>query len=322
MKSRKPRNISEKFSLEDWALVEGMRQMVVRNDDRSWATGHYEAFQLYKPHRYFRSVLSSSDFATEVRADELNNCCDEILATAWEDTISRYPDWLKHEWIADDHICSKIRFTSSDRQKAVAYCKSIIKALSARNTEGFSKEQVGHRIVHVEDRLMALLNGDESSPIITEVSRAFLDAVDEDDFDLAEELLAQGADVNVIADHGSTALGEQIYSYRDYDVALCWLQFLLEHGADPNIFGYDGMLPLHWAVHMAPKVTQYLLEHGADPNINEYVEEYPWVISSPLDHAYGDYCFDSNDWGRLDEIVQLLETAGAIRTRDDKVSGD
>lgn len=45
------------------------------------------------------------------------------------------------------------------------------------------------------------------------------------------------------------------------------MNYLLEHGADPNLKNNDGKTPLHLAVQNNERVVEVLLKHGADPNI-------------------------------------------------------
>ena len=81
------------------------------------------------------------------------------------------------------------------------------------------------------------------------------------------------------------------------------VSFLLEHGADPNARGRDGITPLQLAVCLKPKfalrTTFALLRHGADPTRKDGFGK------TPLQNAkeYGD--------GDRSGLVRLLRSAMA-----------
>ena len=74
------------------------------------------------------------------------------------------------------------------------------------------------------------------------------------------------------------------------------LDQLVKHGADPNAAGRDGMTASYWAVlHRSKAGLQYLLEHGANPNVIFSRDgtsatsiaaklEDPWFLSEILAH--------------------------------------
>lgn len=222
------------------------------------------------------------------------------------------PGWIRLDLVA--HVECFDKETEATIKEVVRTDRGYVPACEAYR---FSLEQVQRHIVHVSDGIMALINAEDSRPPISDLDKRFHEAVDWNDFELAEELLRQGADINALTQGGSTALGKALWAPTDEDAGICWLSFLVEHGADPNFFGYEGDLALYWAVPYGPKIVKYLLENGADPNVNQYMNEQPWVVSSALDHAYSEYhCYETNPkW--LDEVVSILEKAGAQYARDD-----
>ena len=80
--------------------------------------------------------------------------------------------------------------------------------------------------------------------------------------DVAELLLAHGADVNAKNNNGSTPL-HFAAALGHKDVA----ELLLAHGADVNAKNKGGSTPLHFAAALGHKdVAELLLAHGADVN--------------------------------------------------------
>jgi len=84
---------------------------------------------------------------------------------------------------------------------------------------------------------------------------------------IVEFLLEHGANPNMKNNYGSTPLHyAAMYGYPEV------VELLLEHGANPNIQSNYGSTPLHYAaMYGYPEVVELLLEHGANPNIqNRY----------------------------------------------------
>ena len=83
--------------------------------------------------------------------------------------------------------------------------------------------------------------------------------------EVVEFLLEHGIDPNIQNNNGDTLL--QLAAANNY---LRLVKLLLEHGADPNIQNNYGRTPLHVAAFNGRReVVKLLLEHGADPNIQE-----------------------------------------------------
>lgn len=84
--------------------------------------------------------------------------------------------------------------------------------------------------------------------------------------EMVELLLANGADVNAKDNGGQTPLFYSIYIGKKTTAEL-----LLAHGADVNAKDVGGMTPLHWATshghnEVVNEVVEVLLAHGADVN--------------------------------------------------------
>ena len=152
--------------------------------------------------------------------------------------------------------------------------------------------------------------------------------------EMAELLLAHGADVNAKADAGWTALHWAVYWQHPAMVEL-----LLRHHADANARNSIGCTPLHWAAIRGNKaLAERLLANQADVNAGDYQQRTPlhyatyWehkdvieaLIAHNADvnaHATADLHPDGNAITPLDvadrygrfEIAQMLRKHGAKR---------
>jgi len=76
-------------------------------------------------------------------------------------------------------------------------------------------------------------------------------------------LLAKGADVNAVNDHGETALHWAINDGQAYST-----QLLLEHGADMTMKNSIGLAPLSTAAHCGlPRIARVLVQYDLDKQI-------------------------------------------------------
>lgn len=113
-------------------------------------------------------------------------------------------------------------------------------------------------------------------------------AASDNDIELMEKLLQEGADINEKDSEGSTALHWAVFDGQ-YEAA----KFLLEKGADPNTVDVYGSTPLITAVFMEDaELVALLLEYGADTS---YVDSDGYT-------AY-DYAVEYKN----EEIIELLK---------------
>lgn len=103
--------------------------------------------------------------------------------------------------------------------------------------------------------------------------------------DCLELLLAHGADLGGRSEsYGNTPLyflsGHHASSERAATVAL-GIDWLLEHGADPNVTsGDEKETPLHRVAHNGwSRVARLLLDHGADPSLARADGRTPYVLA-------------------------------------------
>lgn len=115
------------------------------------------------------------------------------------------------------------------------------------------------------------------------------------DLDGVKRAIELGANVNALNGYGECPITETIqysadhfrernkkYTDEEYEehkrMALerttPIVELLLEHGADIDLFGYDGLQPLVTAyLDGNVEMTKFLLEHGSNPNYNSYLTD-------------------------------------------------
>lgn len=115
------------------------------------------------------------------------------------------------------------------------------------------------------------------------------------DLDGVKRAIELGANVNALNDSGKCPITETIqysadhfrewnkkYTDEEYEEhkrmalerTMPIVGLLLEHGADIDLFGYDGLQPLVTAyLDGNVEMTKFLLEHGANPNYNSYLTD-------------------------------------------------
>lgn len=93
-------------------------------------------------------------------------------------------------------------------------------------------------------------------------------AVNMEHYELADLLIANGADVNLeLTENGKFGTSFSLLSRYSNDNQLFKAKYLLENGADPDYVRESGYPVLVWAArHGQEKLTALLLEYGADPN--------------------------------------------------------
>ncbi|HYK89376.1 MAG TPA: ankyrin repeat domain-containing protein [Acidobacteriota bacterium] len=136
--------------------------------------------------------------------------------------------------------------------------------------------------------------GPAHSPTGTAGRGTPLTAINKKNISMVEFLLNHGADPNRAGSGDATPLWKAI---RDENNSI--FEFLLNHGADPNRPDSHGDTPLRMAAGWRKKsMVESLLKHGADPNLPGYGGYYP------LDGAV------SNK-----EIKSILINAGATKRK-------
>ena len=133
----------------------------------------------------------------------------------------------------------------------------------------------------------------------TKLNGKFIDAVSENNIDLASKLIKQGANVNYSGDYWRrSALG---FAVKNENKGL--VQLLIDHGANVNVQDVHGCTPLFNAAYRGNfEIVQILINHKADPNSGKYGT--PLIIAA--------------NWGYT-EIVELLIKSGANLNKKEAV---
>jgi ankyrin repeat protein len=128
-----------------------------------------------------------------------------------------------------------------------------------------------------------------------EINKKLFDACSYLNLEEIKSALQKGANINAINDSGETPLANAIAYYwvvdmesnrkytddehdalkkSNYAKLVPIVDFLLENGADINLFENDGIPPIVRAYYTnTPELVKYLLEKGANPNVNCYRNE-------------------------------------------------
>ena len=90
---------------------------------------------------------------------------------------------------------------------------------------------------------------------------------------------------------GHGTLDHYIMNLADYtsEERIEFMKVLLEHGADINLLGKDGLNSMYYAVSRGDyKLVDFLIKNGADCTINYYPDEPPIIFENMLEKAYLD----------------------------------
>lgn len=158
-----------------------------------------------------------------------------------------------------------------------------------------------------------------------EHSEELFKACDRLDIDGVKAALNKGVKINAMDRYGNTALTRAVEYYyeagvsydkgytdeeldhikeQNYNKLIPIIDYLLDNGADINLYGHDGMTPVVEAYYShSPELVEYLLMRGANPNVNCYL----------MEHFEAEYCstilsciYDEID--ELDESDKKIES--------------
>jgi len=132
------------------------------------------------------------------------------------------------------------------------------------------------------------------------LGEALIDAARSDDQAAAAALVAQGADVNLREDDGTTSLAWAVVR-SNAEIA----ELLLDAGANPDLANELGIGPLSLAIrHGSQGIVQLLLEHGADPNVARENGETPLMTAARM--------------GQVEAMRLLLDRGADVNAREEK----
>lgn len=139
-----------------------------------------------------------------------------------------------------------------------------------------------------------------------------MEASDRFDYKKADQLLAEGADINAAAKYYDTALIIAVRQGVSRKTSIRRARWLLEHGANPNIITPDGKHAMYWGVHEGVEGIKLLLDYGGDPNLSADDDG-----SDALEHAGLDALALGGGRNEYHDVVDLLVEAGATIPESD-----
>ena len=219
----------------------------------------------------------------------------------------------------------------------------------------FSKAIVSYKWDDIKDFFIeltleeiALANGRAIHKKQTETDKQLYDACGSLDMQAVKDAIANGANVNSLSEYGDTAItrcieatelggmrGEKlpeteatweerlaIKKVRE-PIAQEIISYLLEKGADIDLFGFDGTHPLTESyLNDSIVLMKFLLEKGANPNYNEFItdfyDERQTNIASAVLAYVEDYYGEHVSKEFSEEMLQLLKKYGAKYKITDK----
>ncbi len=263
---------------------------------------------------------------------EAEDCCARLV----RDIANRGEIKVReHFQVELEEKCQRIRgilnFPALGKQVVDAIEKGQTLPISQAELS-FSYAEIAPHIVRLDEHLLALLNSGESTPPLTNADQDLLVAAQHLDLMRMRQAVEGGANVNALFDEESMLCHvvqahawDHLPANRDYDhiaenmpdyplAHRCEvIDWLLQQGADINLFGVDGLAPLSAAVLAHdPDLVRYLLRQGADPASNQFPDEPPWDEPTAKYYADGDlYVVDEGSREYIDvwEINVLLDTA-------------
>ncbi|MDH3531625.1 MAG: ankyrin repeat domain-containing protein [Gammaproteobacteria bacterium] len=176
--------------------------------------------------------------------------------------------------------------------------------------------------------------GPDGSPFSMQGATPFLLAAISADVELMQLFKKHGADQNIVAEGGTTALmaaaraactgdcafkGGNKANDEDIERAFRAVRTVIEMGIDANAKNEDGQTAMHMAAFTgADPVVRYLAENGADINVMDNYGETPWSMASgisPVLRYRGLY-------GYHQSTAALLKQLGATTTSRDAMDSN
>ena len=212
----------------------------------------------------------------------------------------------------------------------------------------FSKEMVSYEWNDIKDFFIeltpeeiALANGRAIHKKQTENDKQLYKACSNLDLQGVKQAIANGANVNSLSEFGDTAIircieatelggmgnekmpedeasWEERVAVKEIrePIAIKIISYLIDNGADVNLFGFDGTHPLtECYLNDSIGLMKFLLENGAKPNYNEFLcdfyDERQIEISSAVFAYVEDYYGEHVNQEFSEEMLQLLKKYGA-----------
>lgn len=262
---------------------------------------------------YFKKlVFTSEDFSDAKilfwkKLKELADSGDvTVCETVVEDTFTNHRGEIEN----------RVTLTSMKGPRTHSY-KDCINYNCDTTPRSWVWNDIKNYFVELNSDEIALLNGKELN-YHTDLDLPLFEACYNRDLSAIKNAVEQGANVNAINDDGETPISLALDFSEGYDDSylISILDYLIQNGADVNLFGFEGT-DCFTCAHLSdkPRMIEYLFEHGARKDLNCYVTDLSdtsqWydanaAYSSCLeDRAIGDY-YDDN----CQEQINIFEKHG------------
>lgn len=243
--------------------------------------------------------LEYSDFHSNITVDELLKGFWALLESIADSGQIKVSEDLS--WVID------VRGDASPRLKCVivadqasgeeVYQKTLYDYPYNETPRSYKWDEIKDMFVELTLDQLRLVQGAEMHKC-NAIDRILFDACIRGDMDGVRYAVDKGADVNALGHSGNSPLAQAIEdgSYKFYDLskekeytkadkqrivtqgretAMEIARFLVDHGADVDLFGYDGMQPVLAAYYDSNvDMVRFLLEKGSNPNYDSYMADY------------------------------------------------
>jgi ankyrin repeat protein len=232
----------------------------------------------------------------------------ENITKAWRGVPSKYFE------IMECRFCINIILDVVSVCNRTFPIKNIWEYEFNKDDKSYKWDEIKHLFCEVSLSVRELLNHEWMNRM-GEYDEELMKACFNLDIDGVKRAVEKGANVNALNDMDETPLTRVVdacrdrFAYDDYTEAerewvdneyyhkqLPIIDYLLEQGADINLFGYNGDSPLVAAYYTRSiRLVEYLLKRGANPNVNCHLTDstdevvYCSSILSHIDYDYDDY---------------------------------
>lgn len=262
---------------------------------------------------YFKKLVFTSNNFSEAKSffwKELQESADSGTIKVCESVVV---DTFKS---FNDEIKNRVTLTAL-KTPDISSCKTYTEYKCDTVPRTWKWNDIKDYFVELNTDEIALLNGKEFN-FHTKSDEPLFKSCSERNLEAVKKAINNGANVNSINEDGETPLSLVLSYSEEYDddFLIRILDYLLEKGADINLFGFGGMDCITCA-HLSskPKIMEYLFEHGAGKDLNCYVtdlyDDSQWFIQNAAydycitDRLIGDY-YDDNCKKQID----ILEKYG------------
>lgn len=260
---------------------------------------------------YFRKLVYTSEDFSDAKLllwKNLQELADSGKVTICE-TVEK-DSYKRH----DGKIENRVHLTAMKIPVLHDY-KTCVNYICDKKPQYWKWDEIKDYFVELNSDEVALLNGRELN-YHTETDVPLFDACNEHNLEKIKLAVKAGANVNAINDNGETPLSIVLDYATEYEESFLIeiIDFLIENGADVNLFGFNGTDSFTCA-HFAdkPDIMEYLFKHGARKDLNCFVTDLSdssqWYIQNSAydycttDRAIGDF-YDDNCQKQIDILEE------------------